>query len=686
MNRIPSNIFLHYLNRDTQEIFGILGTQNKENISRLRRGLNASILLCKEYCFMPLGFYFECPNTKELILQSLEFVKEGFLRLCIRESDIKDYVEKKQGQLRQFANDISYHGFFDEEYLKQLIKIDPILLHRNVRVGDYCVNKWIEQHTLFIENRKGDLYDTYIKIKNISDIHKITSGIQSAAIEVENGAFIWNVIVQKYKEMKISDTSLYQNLRIYFEKYYYEAYLIEYQASLLYDFFLIDQGLDFALKGEYKAITNYTWFNTFLYFLGLEELLDLSAERIVELKYLPQFIELYNLYVNICNKEAFDDSNYSLRCILSEMIINNEKDINELSCKVKDITKTQLTKGIRELILMENRKIDSMKNRNVDVLILVATEEEERAILNIGGWDTLTLKGGYTCFKKDEGMRFALARSIDMGEPEISVAGQYFIDELQPRFLAIAGFCAGQMGKTSLGDIIVPHKIYKYGMGKRVSENQMYPEIDAFKIDPVWRQKVERFGEEWRNNCKINKPIDYSYQRYIFMKTLSKIEREIDPSKEWKNEDMPDIPRIIMEFKEKKYITLNSGKVKLTEKGKREMKNELLERYWNGFTESSPKTKVGVLATGDVVQQWSGIFDKLSKNYDRKTIALDMEAHAIGVMASFNKIPYIIAKGVGDYAQDNKSFDNRYIEYACHTSCRFIIEFFNSLKGAEILN
>lgn len=678
MNRIPSNIFLHYLNRDTQEIFGILSTQNKEIISRLKRGLNASILLCKEYCFMPLGFYFECQNTRDLILQSLEFVKEGFLRFCIRESDIKDYVEKKQGQLKRFADDISYHGFFDEEYLKQLISIHPILLHRSVRVGDYCINKWIDQHTLFMENRKGDLYDTYFGIKNISDIKKITSGIQSAAIEVENGAFIWNVIVQKYKEMNISDKNLYQNLRINFEKYYYEAYLIEYQASILYDYFLVDQGLDFSLKVKYKAINNYSWFNSFLHCLGLEQLLDLSAEKIVELKYLSQFIELFNLYVSICNKETFTDSVYSLKCILSEMIKNNEKDINSLSHKIKDIMESQLTKAGRGLVFMENKKID--------VLILVATEEEEKAILNIGGWEALTTKNGYTYFKKHEGMIFALARAVDMRETKMSIVGQYFIDELQPRFLSMAGFCAGQEGKTSLGDIIVPHKIYRYGMGKKVSSDQKYPEIDAFNINPIWRQKVERFGEDWRKHCEIEKPIDYEYQRYNFMEKLLSVPDDITPAEIWTSTDMPDLPRIIKEFKEKEYIVFSSGKVHLTKKGRNEIKNERVVKYWDGYIEAIPKTKVGVLATGDDVQEWSEIFDELSKKYDRKTIALDMEAHAIGCIAEFNNLPYIIAKGVGDYAQNNKSFDNRYIEYSCHMACRFIIEFFNSLKGPEIIN
>jgi len=100
---------------------------------------------------------------------------------------------------------------------------------------------------------------------------------------------------------------------------------------------------------------------------------------------------------------------------------------------------------------------------------------------------------------------------------------------------------------------------------------------------------------------------------------------------------------------------------------------------------SQDSTKVGVLATGDDVQEWSGVFDELARNYDRKTIALDMEAHAIGAISAFNNIPFIIAKGVGDFAKNGKKFDNRYIEYACKMSCNFIISFFESLDEVELI-
>lgn len=677
MDRMSSNIFLHYLNKDTQEIFGILEQQNEEVLLRLKRGLNASVLLCKDYCFMPLGFYFECQNTKELILHNIEFIKEGFLRFCIRENDLKEYLDKKQGQLQRFANDISYRGFFDQEYANQLIKIDPIYLQRNIKIGDYCVNKWVEQHSLLLNNKSGDMYNAYFQIDSVRDIRRITSGIQNAAIESRDGAFVWGVIDEKYKDLNINDKKLYQNLRIYFEKYYYEAYLIEYEASILYDFFLIDRGYDFTLKTEFDSIINYLWFDTFLKCLSLEECLDLSAEKIIELKYLPEFIALLDVYVTICNKKEFKNNTSSLRSLVAGMSLKNEKGINDLAKKIKEVVKQTEVK----------RSVDCMSSNNnsVDVLILVATEEEEKAILKNDDWKALTTKNGYTYFVKTEGMSFAMARAIDMRETEISVVGQYFIDELEPKYISMAGFCAGQKGKTVLGDVIVPYKVYRYGMGKRVSQDKKYPEIDAFKINPVWKQKVERFGDNWRDRVKLMKPVDYGYQRYRFMLALSGSKNEIVPTELWDSEEMPDIPRIVKEFKKKEYIFLDSGKILLTEGGRNAIENELLEEYWGGYSESLPTTKVGVLATGDDVQQWSEIFDELASEYDRKTIALDMEAHAIGSISAFNGKQCIIAKGVGDYAQDNKAFENRYIEYACHVACRFIIEFFKSLSEEELL-
>lgn len=88
-----------------------------------------------------------------------------------------------------------------------------------------------------------------------------------------------------------------------------------------------------------------------------------------------------------------------------------------------------------------------------------------------------------------------------------------------------------------------------------------------------------------------------------------------------------------------------------------------------------PKTRMGVLATGCRVQKWDGIFDKLEKSHDRKTVALDMEGHAMNRIGAINDLTTIVVKGVGDFATSNKTFDNRFMEYACCASYSFLENF-----------
>lgn len=359
MNEIPTNIFLHFLNKDTQDIFGLKQTEDEKELERLRKGLNASILLCKDFCFIPLGFYFESKNTRHLILNNLAFIQEGLLRICIRETDVKEYLEKKKGQLQLFADDISeYRGFYNPEYEKKLTEINPVYLTRNVRVGEFCINKWQEQHFLFIENNTGDMYNAYISIDNIQDVFKITQSINNAALATKNGAFVWSIIDAKLKDLGISDLRIKQQLRKYFEKYYYEAYLSEYNASILYDLYLIDRGNDFALREEYPSVSNYAWFYEYLRCIDLEKCIDLSAEQTVQLKYMPEFIALLDIYYSICHDKLFEGS-LSIRRTVANMIISNEDDINGLIEKVKQFINTPL-------IISRSFMEDKTKNDVVD--------------------------------------------------------------------------------------------------------------------------------------------------------------------------------------------------------------------------------------------------------------------------------------------------------------------------------
>lgn len=119
----------------------------------------------------------------------------------------------------------------------------------------------------------------------------------------------------------------------------------------------------------------------------------------------------------------------------------------------------------------------------IDVLIMIATEDEEKALLNYeADWEKVDLDVGFSFFRRIEGnVSFALGRGVDYGSVSATQMGQLLIDKLKPKALAMAGFCAGHEGKVSLGDVIIPRLIYDYEAEKYIGENNRLPEISAFR-------------------------------------------------------------------------------------------------------------------------------------------------------------------------------------------------------------
>lgn len=161
------------------------------------------------------------------------------------------------------------------------------------------------------------------------------------------------------------------------------------------------------------------------------------------------------------------------------------------------------------------------KSQLIDVLIMVATVEEENAILQDVGWEYQYTAKGYGYYHRKEGLSFAVARAAEMGEIPAAVAAQHYVEQLKPRFLSMAGFCAGREGSVNLGDVFVPIKIYDYDNGgKQLTEDTVLPEMNLTQLDPIWRQKIERFGSEWRDTISITKPVPYEQQFIGLLKIL----------------------------------------------------------------------------------------------------------------------------------------------------------------------
>lgn len=249
----------------------------------------------------------------------------------------------------------------------------------------------------------------------------------------------------------------------------------------------------------------------------------------------------------------------------------------------------------------------------------------------------------------------------------------------------MAGFCAGRVSKVNLGDVFVPEKIYTYDTGKQLSETELLPEINAFRLDPLWIQKIERFGNEWRDSIEIERPVTYDSQIKRFVEILKENNYSADIISLMDCPELPNSDSIIEEGCKQKYLTIRNGVVSVTDSGRDHYLNTYALKYYK-YQDPELEVKMGALATGTNVQQWDGIFQKLENQYERKTYALDMEGYALANVAWIEHIPFIVAKGVGDFASGSKAFDNRYINYATVASFKFIMAFFNSLEGLELLS
>lgn len=320
---------------------------------------------------------------------------------------------------------------------------------------------------------------------------------------------------------------------------------------------------------------------------------------------------------------------------------------------------------------------DFEENVTMDILIMVATEEEEKAITSNENFEERELDDGIIyLIQKNKGFSIALARGFEYGELDAAIMAQTLYMELKPKIIAMAGFCAGQRGKQILGDVVIAEKIFNYDQGKQIAENKIEPQISSYKLDGRFKQRIERYRNNWRDSIKINPPKDFELQCFEFLQELSKYKDGIKPNDIYDRATYPNWNDIVQFFLSEHYIRKinNDEQIILSPKGHKHL-NELILLFPEGVIPKEPTAMLGVLATGTKVQQWDGIFNYLNSQFDRKCSVLDMEGHAMAKIAEFNKCPFIVAKGVGDFAQNGKKFHNRFINYAVYSSYRFIIEF-----------
>ena len=344
----------------------------------------------------------------------------------------------------------------------------------------------------------------------------------------------------------------------------------------------------------------------------------------------------------------------------------------------KSIHSTKLTRATNGRLHTSGRDEGTTMDRtSYDILLMVSTKAEERAITEMECFEDRELDDGISYLTRSEkGLNIAMARGFGYGELDAAIMAQTIYLHLKPKVLAMAGFCAGKRGKQTLGDVVIAERVFNYDIGKQVAKNKIEPQISSYNLDTRVKQKIERYGEKWRTSIQLDQPKDFDLQCCEFIREISNYADGIKPDILYDKMKYPNWRDIVKHLLQKKYIEKisNNEQIMISKKGIRYL-NELLLLFPEGFSSPTPSTMLGSLATGTKVQQWDGIFNYLNTQFDRKCSVLDMEGHAMAKIADFNRCPFIISKGVGDFAQNGKKFDNRFIDYAVYSSYRFLIEF-----------
>lgn len=327
-----------------------------------------------------------------------------------------------------------------------------------------------------------------------------------------------------------------------------------------------------------------------------------------------------------------------------------------------------------------------MPSYNVDVLIVTAVKDECDGVLRLeNDWSEHLDTSGFRYYMRRDvdGLRWALARAVDMGPEHAANLATRLITLLQPRCLAMVGVCAGWREKVMLGDVIVAERLFRYDAGKRRSSrkgnksiNEVFHDIRTYNLDSRWRQKAEDFSSSWLMTIVSSRPLGFCGQEVWLLTALNEAERGVSsPPREHPDRKLkcPNWTDVLGRLENRGFIIVDGG-LRLTDEGRNYLAS-LRDRFPDGYPSERnyPKVSVVPMATGSQVVEDVTLFPTLQKHL-RKTLAIDMEGSAVAAVAEIEEVKHcIVVKAVQDHADPDK--DDRFRDYAIEASYRFLVAF-----------
>ncbi|TCA18489.1 hypothetical protein E0H68_03370 [Rhizobium leguminosarum bv. viciae] len=280
------NIFLHFLNRDTREIFRLYELFGTEKHARnLREPLNAAAILCEEFCVAPPGFVVEDKFAFELFEVQSAYLAEGLVRLPMRESNLLDFAEKKRGEYAPNRN--RYSGLYDDSRMLLLSSHGQALVQRRVQIGPAIVKGFL----IGVDTRSS----AWARIRNeampevIENMRKVPEHLAD-----EGKALTWSIIEPNLIE---SGKPFWGEMRNGLQYTYFGQYCREFSAIVMSD---IPYMPDIFYLPNDRAVYSMRRFRVFLDAIHAADLfLQASADVITNLRSRPGFTEFVDAYAGL---------------------------------------------------------------------------------------------------------------------------------------------------------------------------------------------------------------------------------------------------------------------------------------------------------------------------------------------------------------------------------------------------
>jgi len=262
------------------------------------------------------------------------------------------------------------------------------------------------------------------------------------------------------------------------------------------------------------------------------------------------------------------------------------------------------------------------------------------------------------------------------GPPETVLHLSHVLEEYHPRFVAMTGICAGDRFRVSLGDLVVPDRLYTYDSGKYKTDEhgRVVHEHDAmtYQLNDNILRFVSLF-DQWKPlvNQLSRLPSKRQQREWLLNRLLDKQTPSLQqiPQQELQRH-VPDWRHIIHELRQEPDPLLTPA-LALRER-------KLIEQLRYGldpFPYTDPREArchIKPMASSSAVHS-----DNSFKDIQvpvRGTVAVDMEGAAFGrVMASVPGLQWLVVKGVSDYADSDK--DDVYHQYAATASALYLLCF-----------